>query len=67
MLTYRITKFVQYTVGTIVVFTIIQVLISSSFSTLNLLLVIACGYLLSIDILGLFMGSSVKDKETLGM
>ena len=55
MLIYRITKVVQYAVGVIVVYTILQVLLGSSFSTFNILLVIACSYLLTVGILGLFM------------
>jgi hypothetical protein len=55
LIVYRITKIVQYVVGVIVAYTIMQVLLSSSFSTLNLLLVIACSYMLTIGILSLFM------------
>lgn len=55
LLIYRITKIVQYAVGVVVVYTIMQVLLGSSFSTLNILLAIGCSYLLSIGILGLFM------------
>jgi hypothetical protein len=52
---YKVTKAVQYTLGAIVIFIILQIIVQSYYSTVALLAVIVCSYALSIGILGVFI------------
>jgi hypothetical protein len=55
ILLYKVTKAVQYVIGAIVVFVILQILFSSYYNTAVLLAVILCSYTLSICILSIFI------------
>ena len=55
ILLYKVTKAVQYVIGAIVVFVILQILFSSYYNTAVLLAIILCSYTLSIGILSVFI------------
>jgi hypothetical protein len=52
---YKVTKVVQYAIGAIVVFAILQILFSSYYNTIVLLTIVLCSYAISIGILSLFI------------
>ena len=54
-LIFQVTKLIQYALGVIIIYIILQMLLSSSYSTINLVVVILCSYILSIGILGVFI------------
>jgi hypothetical protein len=54
-LIYKVSKVVQYTLGAVVIFIIIQIIVQSYYSTIALLAVIICSYALSIGILGVLI------------
>ena len=53
---YRITKLIQYALGAVIIYIILQMFLTSSYATSNLIVLISCSYLLSIGILGIFIG-----------
>ena len=55
ILLYKVTKAAQYVIGAIVVFVILQILLSSYYNTAVLLAIILCSYTLSICILSVFI------------
>jgi hypothetical protein len=55
ILLYKVTKAVQYVIGAIVVFVILQILFSSYYNTAVLLAIILCSYTLCIGILSVFI------------
>ena len=63
ILIYKAAKAVQYVIGTIVVFVILQVLFSSYYSTIVLLAIILCSYTLSIGILSVFISRILSFKR----
>lgn len=52
---YRITKLIQYALGAVIMYMILQMFLTSSYATSNLIILISCSYLLSIGILGIFI------------
>lgn len=52
---YRITKLIQYVLGAVIIYMILQMFLNSSYATFNLIVLISCSYLLSIGILGIFI------------
>jgi hypothetical protein len=52
---YRSTKVVQYALGIMLAYIVVQILVASSYSTYALLTAIACSYALSIGILSIFV------------
>ena len=54
-LLYVITKAIQYVIGAIVVLLILQIILSSKYNNTVLLAIILCSYVLSIDILSVFI------------
>jgi hypothetical protein len=63
ILIYKAAKAVQYVIGTIVVFVILQILFSSYYSTIVLLAIILCSYTLSIGILSVFISRILSFKR----
>jgi hypothetical protein len=54
-LIFLITRLIQYALGAVIVYMILQILTSSSYGTINLVSVILCSYILSAGILGIFI------------
>jgi hypothetical protein len=52
---YWITKLIQYALGAVIVYIVLQMLLNSSYSTIDLVIIISCSYALSISILGVFI------------
>jgi hypothetical protein len=52
---YRLTKVVQYALGIVLAYILLQILVGSSYSTYALLTAIACSYMLCISILAIFV------------
>lgn len=52
---YRITKLIQYALGAVIIYMILQMFLTSSYATCSLIILISCSYLLSISILGIFI------------
>jgi hypothetical protein len=52
---YLITKLTQYALGAGIIYIVIQVMLGSSYDTINLVTIISGSYLLSIGILGVFI------------
>jgi hypothetical protein len=63
ILLYKVTKAVQYVIGAIVVFVILQILFSSYYNTAVLLAIILCSYTLSIGILSVFISRILTLKR----
>jgi hypothetical protein len=54
-LIFLITKLIQYALGAVIVYIILQMLLSSSYGTINVVAIILCSYILSVGILGVFI------------
>jgi len=53
---YLITKLTLYGLGAIVIYTIAHISLYSLYTTITLIVIISCSYLLSVGILGMFIG-----------
>lgn len=59
-LIYWITKLTQYALGAGIAYIILHMLLGSSYSTINLVIIISCSYILSIGILGVFIARMLR-------